>query len=187
MSVLSPSENPEKIIKLLFRIQVREDKVFARFLKILERNGFKITDFDEILRRIIGYSTIMSLENILKILEEYALSYSFEVTAVLKVRSLNRVIDDIKLLSRKGEFFRKLHEYQNMLFYTFHKRKWWLIQITKSKNIIKVVLLRKHLSPLDTITPYYYTFYNVREVLSAKEEILEDLKDMISMLNISVV
>ncbi len=184
MNALSPSENIEKIVRLLFRIQVREDKVFTRFLKILECNRFKIIDFDEILRRVTGYSTITSLENILKILEEYALSYSFEVTAILKTKSINRIVSNAKLLSRKEGFLRKLYEYKNISSYIFYKRRWWLIQIIKNKGIVKIILLRKQVFPLEMITPYYYTFYDLRDTLLAKEEILKDLKDIILLLDI---
>jgi len=183
MSTLSPSESIKEIVRLLFRIQVREDKVFISFLKMLERNGFKVIDFDEISRRITGYSTVTSLENILEILERFALSYSFEVTTILKARSINRIVNNVKLLSRKEGSFRKLYEHKNTLSYVFYKRRWWLIQIIKNKSIVKIVLLRKQVSPLDTLTPYYYTFYNIRDILSVKEEILEDLKDIISLLN----
>lgn len=185
MNVLSPSEGIEGMIRLLFRIQAREDKAFARFLKVLEHNKFKITDFDEISRRIIGYSVMTHLENILKVLEEYALSYSFEVTVLIKTRSINRIMDNMKkLLSEKKGFSQKLYRHKSSLTYIFCKHRCWLIQIIKNKSIVKMVLLRKRISSLETISPYYYTFYSIKDILLIREEILKDLRDILSSLNI---
>ena len=86
MSVLSPTEN----IKLLFRIQVREDRVMARFIKLIKNVGFHIIDFDETLRRVVGYISFKDLEQFRKILLDYALSYSYELTVVVKTKNLSK-------------------------------------------------------------------------------------------------
>ncbi len=181
MNVLSPSEN---IIRLLFRIQVREDKVFTRVLRILKNNNFKIIEFDETLRRITGYSTLSNIDNILKILKDFSLSYSFEVTLVLKIKheKISEIINNIKKIIKKGINIQKFYEHNNKSVFVFHRHNWWLIQIMKNKKIIKITLLKRKLFPYEILSPYHYTFYDINEVLLIKNEILDDLREIFSLL-----
>jgi len=178
VNALSP---PEKTIRLLFRIQVREDKVFTRFIRILRDFGFRIIDFDEMIRRIIGYVTIAKIESIASILKEYALSYSFEVTAIIKMRKPS-VSDIFKNKELIGESCIKvISKYGDELLCLFCRHRCWLVKLTRNKGLMKVTLLKKPVSPLDLLSPYYYTFYDIEEVLSDRDNLINDLKMLYSI------
>ncbi len=178
MSVLSPTEN----IKLLFRIQVREDKVMARFIKLIKNIGFRIVDFDEALRRVVGYISFKDLDQFRKILLDYALSYSYELTVVVKTKNLSKILENIETMSKSSEIMlRKIYRNSNEIVYVFHKHKWWLINLLTRKGVFKVVLLKKDIPLHSVLSPYYYTFYDVDEIIKEKERILNDLKTLTTL------
>ncbi len=175
VNALSPAEHK---LTLIGRLSIRHDRVLIRAVKLLQKINASILDIDEDQRRIAFVLDILNLQpnvdELRNIVKEYCTSYSIEVNGLIRLRKIDQdkflrlVKNVLKTTINDGSRIIALHKHNN----------YWMIMIHPKKKVIKATMLRKKPSILELpyVSPSYYVFTDIDEIISKVESIKEDFK-----------
>lgn len=171
---LSPSE-PK--LNIIVRTSIRHDKVLPRALRLVKSIGGNIIDLDEELRRVVFKLPFDKIVDLKEVFSTYAVSYSIEVSSVIKLASLN--IDIRDLIRQNLKLL--LDDHTRIIMY-YRSKLSWLIEFYRKKKVVKLLLLnvpelRAH-AGFFIIPPSYYMFTDIDFLVSRKTDILSDFAEL---------
>ncbi len=175
MNALSPTEHK---LTLVGRLSIRHDRILVRAVKLLQKMNANILDLDEDQRRITFTLNILNLQlninELLSIVNEYCIAYSVEVNGLIKLGGL----DHNKLLKLVKKVLGTTISDGSRMIALYKHNHYWMITIYPKKNVIKATVLKKkpNIFELPYISPSYYTFTNMGELISKIESVREDFK-----------